>query len=297
MVPSVRRTWLVPLRKPSPPWWQALSQLREIRSLNYDAALTFSGADRNLFCVALSGARERIAVTRRDRWWLSFLPLTKTIPTPQKNQPVFRQRIEALKTLDWSGDSPGWSLQVPPLGDEKAISHSSPTIYFSVSAFGSPHKEWPLENWAATARLVWERRPETKILVGFAPGKREKNRAHQLVGLAGNSQRCRALDAPPTLGGLAFILQKVELFAGLDSGVLHLAMALGRPTVSVFRDYSGKSEWAPEGARHRVLSHFCSCHHNKVDRCGSQPECLAAVAPELVAKAILELLPSPSQRK
>ena len=32
MVPEVRRTWVIPLRKPSPPWWQGLAQISALRS-------------------------------------------------------------------------------------------------------------------------------------------------------------------------------------------------------------------------------------------------------------------------
>ena len=138
------------------------------------------------------------------------------------------------------------------------------TIYLSVSAFGSPHKEWPLERWAETAHLVWKARPKTRFLLGYAAGAREAQRARQLTQLAGNPGQLYPLDFSPGLSELAAILNKVELFGGLDSGVLHLAMALGKPTVSVFRDYSGKSEWAPEGPAHRILSRFCQCHQTRI---------------------------------
>jgi heptosyltransferase-1 len=295
MVPEIHRVWVTPLRKPSPPWWQGVAQLFQIRSQNYDSALTLTGADRNLFCVALSGARERIAATRRERWWHSLLPLTKTIPPPQKNQPLFRQKIETLKALGWSGDAPGWSLKIPSDTEKRAhagLSH--PAVYLSVSAYGSPHKEWPLKSWAEMIRRVGEKRPGVQFLIGFAASQREQDRARQLGQLVGNQASLRVLDTPPSLVELASILRRAACFAGLDSGVLHLAMALGRPTVSVFRDYEGKSEWAPEGKTHRVLSRPCPCHQDRVDRCAAEPQCLAAVTPTEVAEAVLELLPSPT---
>jgi heptosyltransferase-1 len=295
MVTEVHRVWVTPLRKPSPPWWEGLNQLRQIRRQNYDSALTFSGADRNLFCVAFSGARERIAARRRERWWHGLLPLTKTISTPLKNRPLFRQKMETLKALGWSGDAPSLSLKIAAKTQKKDLSSFSRlTVYLSVSAYGSPHKEWPLRSWAEMIRSVWEKRPEIKFLVGFAPNQREENRARQLAQLVGNSPSFQVLDTPHSLAELALILQQTVCFAGLDSGLLHLAIALGRPTVSIFRDYTGKSEWAPEGQTHRVLSRPCSCHRDQVDRCGEQPLCLAAVTPQEVADAMLELLTLPN---
>lgn len=293
MVPEIRRVWVTPLRKPSPPWWQGLAQIFALRSEKYDAALSFSGADRNLFGVAFSGAKERVAVASRRRWWQSALPLTRRLVSPQRNQPLFRQRLAVLQQLGWSGSSPGWAWEFSPQAEKEAAATIPPrTVYLATSAFGSPHKEWPLESWAETARLVWQARPETKFLLGYAPGARERERAQRLASLAGNLRQLYPLDSSPTLAGLASILNHVELFAGLDSGVLHLAVALGKPTVSVFRDYSGKAEWAPGGAGHRVISRPCQCHQTQTDSCGTTPRCLAGVSPQDVAAAILELLPA-----
>ena len=175
----------------------------------------------------------------------------------------------------------------------KAANQAFPhTIYLSVSAYGSPHKEWPLDKWAEATRFVWEVRPEIMFLVGYASGEREAQRARQLAGLVTNPQKFKLLDTSPSLAEIAVILKRAELFAGLDSGLLHLAVALGKPTVSVFRDYVGKLEWAPAGAKHRVLSCFCHCHQTQRDDCGTTPRCLAEVSAKEVASAMLELLPN-----
>ena len=293
-VPEIQRVWVTPLRHPSPPWWQGVRQLLQIRAQNYDAALSFSGADRNLFCVALSGARERIAVRQRGRWWHGLLPMTQTVPAPRKNQPLFRQKLETLSALGWTGDRTRISLKIAAETEKNPDANPSrPTIYLSVSAYGSPQKEWPLKSWAEMVWRVWETRPEVQFLVGFAASQREEARARQLAQLVGNPASFRVLNTPPSLSELASILRGTICFAGLDSGVLHLAVALDRPTVSIFRDYAGKLEWTPEGETHRVLSRPCSCHQAQVDRCGSEPKCLAAVTSKEVAEALLQLLPQP----
>ena len=79
MVPELGRIWVTPLRKPSPPWWQGLAQLCEIRSQKYDAALSWIGSDRNLFGVGWSGAPERIARITGKNSWPARLRLTRAI--------------------------------------------------------------------------------------------------------------------------------------------------------------------------------------------------------------------------
>jgi ADP-heptose:LPS heptosyltransferase len=287
LVPEVNRCWIIPLRKPSPPPWRHLTTLLAIRAEKYDVALTFSGSDRNLFCTAFSGASKRIAAISRRRWWLPLLPLTRKVEPASPVAPLFEQRIAVLQKLGWTGRNPGWSWS-----QSRSMNPPPPpkAINLSVSAFGSSHKEWPLNLWAEAIRLVLKVRPTTNFIVGFANSSREKSRAQNLAECTGSSQ-LHVLNEAISLPELAFLLQKVDLFAGLDSGVLHLAMAMGKPTVSVFRDYQRSQEWVPRGNRHIVLKRLCECDLKKRNLCGQEARCLAAISPQEVAEAMLALLP------
>jgi len=294
MVPDIKNLWVIPLAKPSPAPWRTLPTLLKIRRRNYDMALSFSGAERNLFCVAGSGAKERIANPSRPRWWMPVLGLSRGFSRPSRDQPLFLQRLEILRALGWHGENPGWAWKASTAnGRGGGVANPDVSVVLSVSAFGSPHKEWPLSFWAQAVQHVWHFRPETKFTVGYAPVARERERAQQLARLAGNMTRLSLLNSIPSLSNLASTLRQADLFAGLDSGVLHLAMALGKPTISVFRDYSGKAEWAPVGPHHRVLSRPCGCHESRKNLCGEQPKCLAEISPGEVGDAILQLLPPP----
>jgi ADP-heptose:LPS heptosyltransferase len=52
---------------------------------------------------------------------------------------------------------------------------------------------------------------------------------------------------------LARALKAAPLYAGADSGVTHLAAALGAPTLAVFQA-SDPEIWAPKGARVKICS-------------------------------------------
>jgi ADP-heptose:LPS heptosyltransferase len=288
LVPEVNRCWIIPLRKPSPPPWRHLSTLLAIRAKKYDTAVTFSGSDRNLFCTAFSGASERIAAISRHRWWIPLLSLTRKVEPASPAYPLFEQRLAVLQKLGWSGCNPGWSWS-----QSQSMNPTLPpnAVYLSVSAFGSSHKEWPLKLWAEAISLVLRARPYTNFIVGFANSSREKIRAQNLAELTGRPQ-LHILNQAITLSELAFLLGKADLFAGLDSGVLHLAMALGKPTVSVFRDYQRNQEWVPRGIGHRVVKRPCECDFQKRILCAEEASCLAAIPAKEVADAILALLPT-----
>ncbi len=56
---------------------------------------------------------------------------------------------------------------------------------------------------------------------------------------------------------LAAVLKRCRLHFGPDSGVVHLAMALGVPTVALFREQKGYKGLMPLGPRHRPLTFPC----------------------------------------
>ena len=93
-----------------------------------------------------------------------------------------------------------------------------------------------------------------------------------------------------TIPQLAAALSRCRLHVGADSGVLHVALALGVPTVSLFRDYAGLREWAPSGVNHSHLLVPCPCANQKNPACGAldYARCLKEITPAQVALLVNE---------
>lgn len=108
---------------------------------------------------------------------------------------------------------------------------------------GSPHKNWPVENFIAVVRQL--PRDVTPLLVlGEADAELDAPLA-------------RALPDAPRLAGctlleVAAILANCAAYLGNDSGITHLAAALGLPVIALFGP-SNLEHWAPRGPQVRLL--------------------------------------------
>ena len=119
---------------------------------------------------------------------------------------------------------------------------------------------------------------------------REQDRLRELAGAA-NGARLQCFEGL-SIARLAALLQRCRLQIGADSGVLHLAMALGVPTLTVFRQYSGLTEWMPRGNEHRQLITNCRCLDENGTDClrAGRAACLASITPGQVCEAACQQL-------
>ncbi len=99
-----------------------------------------------------------------------------------------------------------------------------------------------------------------------------------------------------SLAETAAILAQSALLISGDSGVLHLGVGLGIPTVSLFGPGIA-AKWAPRGPRHRVLNQHLPCspctRFGYTARCPCQASCLKQITPAAVTAAALSLLTTP----
>jgi heptosyltransferase-2 len=119
---------------------------------------------------------------------------------------------------------------------------------------GSENKNWPLARWQALlARLL----AETRLRVLLAGGEAEDAKL-AVLSAGTDPARVRVSRAAP-LTALAGLLSQCAAFAGHDSGLTHLAAALGLPC-AVLWGPTPRPVWRPLGERIVVLSHDGGLH-------------------------------------
>ena len=110
---------------------------------------------------------------------------------------------------------------------------------------GAREKNWPAEKFASVAE--WWRAEGGEPLVVIGPVEEERGGLEALL-------RRFTVARNLTLGQLAAVIARADIYLGNDSGVTHLAAALGIPTVALFGPSNSK-KWRPRGQRVAVLHH------------------------------------------
>jgi ADP-heptose:LPS heptosyltransferase len=105
---------------------------------------------------------------------------------------------------------------------------------------GSPRKNWPIARFRELSRELLA----LGHLVAWIRGPAEPGNDFPPSGV-------ESIDRP-SLPSLARTLAAARLFIGNDSGVSHLAAAVGAPTVALFGPTSSQA-WSPDGARVQVV--------------------------------------------
>ncbi|MBI4663164.1 MAG: glycosyltransferase family 9 protein [Verrucomicrobia bacterium] len=114
---------------------------------------------------------------------------------------------------------------------------------------GGERKNWPEHNWAELMRWLADHTEASVLLVG---GEAEGDRVRRLAALLPADRVEVAQNRP--LVELATRLRRCRTFVGHDSGISHLAAALGLEGLILWGT-TNQSVWAPRSPRMKILRH------------------------------------------
>ncbi len=188
--------------------------------------------------------------------------------------------------------APGpFKLEVDPYPDEEAPELPGPGPWLAVApGSGQPRKNWPLAHFYEVSRaLGWEYGLKVVWLAG--PG--EEALLPYLEALAQAQGQLLLANRP--LARVARVLSRCRLYIGNDSGLTHLAAAVGKPDVLALFGPTDPRVWAPLGPRVQTLAGPCAQAPCAAGRTITCPEslCLNALAPEMVMAAAAQVLSAP----
>lgn len=290
LVPCVDKAWAFPLTAQSPGWWRHWKIIAALRREKFDVAFNFTGSDRTIFLTGLTGAKWRLAHEGgRKHFWNRWL-IPNWVPRQSQEIPVFEQRRQTLAAAGFSLESARFAMRLPEQARASAAANiPANSIHLSINA-STPLNEWPLHHWAQLAKMLLESDPGVHLVATAASHPRELDRLRRL-GDAVPDARLISLEGL-NIGQLAAVVQRCRLHYGADSGVLHLAMAVGVPTFSLFRKSRLKS-WLPAGPQHKHLAVGCPCMDDGKGDCFAKkkPACFESITAGQVFEASRSMRP------
>ena len=237
--------------------------VKAIRSIHYDLALDFQGAIKSAVMARLSGAQARAGFTdpreSAARFFYSRRYRRIGEHVIEQNAGLASQalncRIEPARPL----------LPANPAAERWA---DAEITRLGIASFvmmnpgaGWGAKQWPSQRYGEVAKALAVH--GLKTLVNAVPG--EETLAQELMDAAGGQAfmiRCK-------IGELTALTRRARLFVGGDTGPLHLAAALGVPTVGLFGP-TDPARTGPFGEKCIAIRHPESqttfSHHREIEQ-------------------------------
>jgi heptosyltransferase-3 len=159
-------------------------------------------------------------------------------PVPDDDTSVWRHLLGTLAPWDLALPERVEPLRAPPL---PAAADARRPVLVVHPGSGSEWKRWPVERFAAVIRAL-RRRRAVEVLVHQGPADAEP--ARRLLALLDGDATALV---QPELPRLASVLGAARAYLGGDSGVSHLAAAVGAPSVVLFpaATYRRWTPWSP----------------------------------------------------
>lgn len=238
-----------------------LAFFRKLRNFRFDLAIDLRTGTRGAILAFLSGAPQRLGFYAVDgKLWRNrvFTSLLHREYAPDQHVVDYLLSLleafgvtaeEHSPTLVVSGDK---LEKTEDLLKEEQVEPGSMLI--AVQPFSLwRYKEWGQEKYISLINWLIEKQNATVLVTGSVP---ERQRAEEIV--RNCDKRCYNLAGKTSIAMYAALLKKCHLFIGVDSAGLHIAAAVGTPTVSIFGPSSPIS-WAPRGAHHFVVQKEFDC--------------------------------------
>jgi lipopolysaccharide heptosyltransferase II len=277
-------------------WAGRLRTADTVRSLHGDVAVLLPNSFEAAVAGQYWGARRLVGFDAGGRSWL--LTDAVPLPVPRRHQvdeylllvehlgAVVEERMPRLGAPDWhsAGRRRVRALVAEAGGEQRSSNRPRIGLHLG-AAFGSS-KVWPHERVVEFCRALEDRGMITVLL-----GSPAERMAAEAVASRAPAVSLVGRDEPDLLTA---VLAEMDVLVGGDTGVGHLAAALGTPVVTLFGP-TDPALTAPRGPG-CVVRHPVPCAPCFYRVCPIDHPCLRSIDPMMVVDQVLSLLPSESRR-
>lgn len=271
---------------------EVLAFIRELRLQRYDLVFDLQGNSKSGMVCWLARSRRKIGFDREHlQEKLNTLFTTEQVSFKSTDRNAVQRYLRVV--------SAPFSLLPDGLATHSDIATSAADDGFAervLPTAGSPlillhtgttwqTKLWYEDGWLELGQQLLQQYPSAILLFSWGNDE-EKERAEQLaVGVGGRACLLPQL----SLKQFAAVLKRCDLVIGGDTGPVHLAAAVGTPTVSFYRCTDGLRN-GPYGTRHAIIQSPLSCTICMRKQCEKDGECRRSITSISLFKAAQHLL-------
>lgn len=272
------------------PGWQGFATtIRALRREQYDVAFDFQGLIKSAALARSSGAQRVLGFATKHLRERGARPFYTDAIEPLDASPhVVFKNLSLLRGIGLDDFHVRMPIEVPAAGvvadvRQALADHGHDRFAIVNPGAAWPNKRWPAERFGELAAVICERFAMRSLSV-WGPGEQDLARA------AAAHARGAMMIAPRTsVADLVALAAAASLVVSGDTAPLHIAAALGTPTVGLF----GPTNPARNGswrARDVSVSRFgaCQCHHQR--RCRRAEECIRDIPVNEVTAAVARRL-------
>lgn len=233
---------------------QMAFSLTHIHSFDIAFVNYFAATKINLFCAALMGHK---------------------INTHKEAFPFFRKKInyivpqahlhDAQQNMRLLVDNSSVSLsdfEIPFVSKQKKhILHPYVVVQISAGNGKAPYKNWPSHHWIEFLNLFAKKYPEQKLML--LGDENETALSDSIIQKMG--KQVHSFVGKTNISEVMQLIHQSLFFIGLDGGLMHLAVALGKPTFTIW----GGSSTVLYGYEQFSSKHKCVSLHLPCGPCNA----------------------------
>lgn len=170
----------------------------------------------------------------RAKDWQHWFTQRQLAPHPRAH--VLESFMDFARLLGVEDTSLDWSLPIPDAAYSEAARLSGEAPYLVISPCANPRlrnfRNWSAEGYAAVIAHAWERHGLVSVLSGGG-SPQEREMGEQIRRLCPQVEIVDAIGRT-SLKGLLALLDRARAVIAPDSGPVHMANALGTPTLGLY---------------------------------------------------------------
>ena len=251
---------------------------RKLRACDYDLVIDAQGLVKSAFLAWLTGSRQRIGFKSKEPNSLFLTDRHEKSITPR----ISSEYLALADTLGWDTSSFEMVLGLSASDEWRATDVAPEASYVVVAPFTTrPQKHWTHAHWRALIGRLAAAGHQVACLGG--PGDRE-----EAVALLDGLPVLNWVGSYP-LGVSAGLVKQAAAVIGVDTGLTHMGIAAGIPTVALFGSTCPYRETGRDNVR--VIYHDLECSPCKRSpTCGGRFDCMVGITADEALSAFNELV-------